>query len=107
MRFVENVQQDDSVIVHHFSGNSSRGVIDSSHKLWDKYQASSNITNIPYTAPAEPAALTDADKLLAGDTAAIRLIDDLIDALIDKTTINASDLALETMYTDRKTLRSA
>lgn len=59
-----------------------------------------------YVQPSEPIAPTAAEQLDAGDQGPIkRLSEDLVDALIAKGIIVASDLTLQTEYTARKILR--
>lgn len=109
MRFENHVQSDDSVIVHHYSGDRFQGVITSADRIWARYQDSGNVTNILYVAPAAAVPLTDEQKLSAEDMIGTRLSDWLIDALITKGTIVVGDLSLaaQTVYNDRKILRGA
>ena len=109
MRFENHEQSDDSVIVHHYSGNRFQGVITSVDRIWPKYQASGNVTNISYAAPAPVIPLTNEQKLSTEDMIGTRLSDWLIDTLITKGTIVVADLsaAAQTVYNDRKTLRGA
>lgn len=107
MRFIEREQEDESIIVQHWSDNRFLQIITESHRLWPKYQASSNVTNVPYVTPPVRPPLTDEEILSGQDMNGTRLGDWLIDALITKGTIVIEDLssAAQAIYGDRKILR--
>ena len=64
------------------------------------------IIDKPYSPPPPPTELTVEQQLDMGDQGPIkRLSEDLVDLLIEKGIIVASDLALQSEYTERRILR--